>query len=206
VAPGCLFILLILSMGSALCRAAGAGAGTPAPAADRSTPKAAAATLDRAIEAADARAIADSFNARTDGQKRLAGAMADLLAASRHLQVAARRKFGESAEPLVADMTMGDELKRIDGATVKQDGDKAELRLPEAIRPMRFVRQEGQWKLDVMDYAGANEAQLPKQVKLLDHVAAVLEKAAKAVAADKYDSPKAARQAIVRQLNRAMEE
>lgn len=187
------------------CLAVWPSVGRGAGAADRSTPKVAAATLYRAVEAADATAIAESFDARTDGQRKLARAMADLLAAGRRLQIAAREKFGESAEPLVADMTMADELNRVDEATVKRKGDRAELTLPEAIRPMVFVRIDGQWKLDVMDYVGADEKQLTKRVKLLERVASVLQQATNAIAAGKYDTPAAARQAIVNQLNRAVE-
>jgi hypothetical protein len=181
-----------------------AASAASAAAPDLSSPKAAARALHQAIRNADESAIEQVLYARTDEQKALAHALAHLMGAGCRFQLAAREKFGASAEPLVADMTAGDELKEIDRATVKQSGDRAEVFLPDSARPITFLRHDNNWRLDIIDYAGAQPDQLEKRMQLLTRIAAILSDTTNQITAGKYDSPQAVRQAMEKKLNDAM--
>jgi hypothetical protein len=196
-APSCLFAFLPLCLLFLAVSSASA-------AADFSTPQAAARSLHQAIESADEPAIEQALYAQTDEQKALAHALARLMAAGRRFQIAARKQFGPSAEPLVADMTAADELARVDRATVKQDGDRADLLLPDADRPIPFIRDKNQWRLDIISYAGAQPGRIRKQAPLLTRIAAILDQTTQKIAAGQYDSPQSVRQAMQKQLNDAM--
>jgi hypothetical protein len=194
-------LFLLLCILSSLLAAASTGW---AAGADRSTPKAAADAIYQAIQNADESAIEQSLYAQTEEQKNLAHALAHLMASGRRFQLAAGKRFGAAAESLVADMTAGDELKEIDKASVKQTADRAELLLGDTARPITFIRSDGIWRLDIIDYAGAQPGRIKKQIQLLGRVSVILNDTTAEIAAGKYDSPQAVRKGMEKMLTEVM--
>lgn len=171
---------------------------------DLSTPRSAAVALHEAIEQADPSAIVQVLSARTDDQKVLALSMARLIVAGRHLRSAALKRWGDAAMPLVEDMIAADELRQIDRATITQKDDRAQLMLADATRPITFIRTDGKWRLDIVDFMGGAVGKLPRQARLLDRVGDILSQAAGDIAGGKYSSPDTAREDLIKKLNHAM--
>jgi len=173
--------------------------------ADRSSPKAAAISLFRAITAADRAAVADGFFATDDDQRALAAAMADIIVSGKRLGDAAKEKFGKAADPIGRGMLDPADLERLEDATVVETAaDSAVLTVPDQPRPMSFRRQGGEWKLVVTDFDGASATNIGKQTRLVRSMADAIDTAAAEVAAGKYKTPEEATFAIQQSLHQVM--
>ncbi len=172
--------------------------------AEASSPKAAARNLHLAIERGDAAAVERALYAGKEAA--LGRSLARLMVTGRRFQVAARKQFGATAETLAADMTAGDELQRIDEATVSLKGDRAEMHLKGAGRPIVFVKIEGAWRLDAADYAGARPDRAKAQAALLERVAGVVESITRRMEKGEWDSPQGVRRAMEKEMAAAMAE
>jgi hypothetical protein len=190
-------IILIAALFAAVVRAAEV--------ADRSTPKAAAVTLYKAVAASDRDAIAASFYAADDEQRTLAEAMADFIVAGRKLGDAAKARFAKGSDPIGRGMIDPADLSKLDEATVKQSAvDAAVMTVPGQPRPMSFRQQDGQWRLVVTDFAGAAPANIAKQTRLVQQMAAAIDAAAADIAAGKFKTPEEATNAIQGALHQVM--
>jgi len=175
------------------------------PAADRSTPKAAAISLFKAITAGDRAAVAAGFFAGNDEQRALAAAMADVIVSGKKLGDAAKEKFGKAADPIGRGMLDPDDLSKLEDATVVETSpDAVVLTVPDQPRPMSFRRQGGEWKLVVTDFGGAAPQNIAKQTRLVRAMADAIEAAAGDIAANKYKTPDEATFAIQQSLHQVM--
>ena len=201
-------VLKLLVAVALLLVSASAAVAAPAPApeqADRSTPKAAAVTLFKAITAGDRNTVAAGFFANGDEQRALASAMADMIVAGKKLGDAAKEKFGQAADPIGRGMLDPDDLSKLEDATVVETGgDAAVLTVPDQPRPMSFRKQGGEWKLVVTDFGGAAPANIAKQTRLVRAMADAITAAANDIAAGKYKSPDEATFAIQQSLHQVM--
>ena len=199
-------LLLLLTLAPPL-RAADVSPATSAPAAasaarDLSSPKAAAKSLFNAISAGDRDGIRAALYASNGAQAELADAMADFITANKRLGDAARAQYGKAGDPIGRGMLDPMDLSRIDSATVKQSAeDAATLEVPSQPRPMSFRRQDGQWKLVVTDFGGAQPQNIARQTKLVSMLAGAVNECAADVAAGKFATPDAATAAIQSRLH-----
>jgi len=178
--------------------------GTAAVEADLSSPKAAAKSLYRAVEASDAATVREVFQADDAKQRELAAAFADLLVTGKALTDAASKKFGQAGEDIGQAMVGKDEPARIDAAEEKRSGDTATLVLPGQSRPMVFQQSGGKWRLRVMEYAGATPQNLPRQLTMLRRVTAALAESAKEIGEGRYATVDDARKAVEGKLHGVM--
>ena len=177
----------------------------PAELPDRSTPKAAAITLFKAISAGDRDVVAAGLFAVGDEQRALAGAMADMIVAGKKLGDAAQEKFGKAADPIGRGMLDPNDLEKLEDATVVETApDAAVVTVPDQPRPMSFRKQDGEWKLVVTDFSGAAPANIAKQTRLVRAMAEATAVSANEVAAGKYKTPEEANFAIQQSLHQVM--
>ena len=182
-----------------------AAAPTPPLVMDRSSPKAAAVSLFKAITAGDRDAVAAGFYSGNDEQRALAAAMADVIVSGKKLGDAAKEKFGKAADPIGRGMLDPSDLEKLDDATVVETGpDAAVLTVPDQPRPMSFRRQGGEWKLVVTDFGGAAQANIAKQTRLVRAMADAIDAAATDIASGKYKTADEATFAIQQSLHQVM--
>jgi hypothetical protein len=174
------------------------------PAQDLSSPKAAAKSLFNAISTGDRDGIRAALYAAGSAQAELADAMADFIAANKRLGDAARAKFGKAGDPIGRGMLDPADLARLDAATVKENGDAATIEVPSQPRPMSFRKQDGQWKLVVTDFGGAQPQNIQRQTKLVSMMAQAVEDSAQDITAGKFATPDAAVAAIQSRLHGVM--
>ena len=172
--------------------------------ADRATPKGAAQAFYAAVERADREAIRAAMLTENAQQEKLADSFADVIVAGRKLAKAAAGKYGQAGEALGQGMVDRADIERIDDTAIKVQGDTATIQVVNSLMPLKLRRVDGVWKLLVMDYAGATEENLPKQVVLLQNIATALNDAAEEISADKYASASDAEAAITAKLNNVM--
>jgi len=192
-----IFVLMILA--SAVIAPADAP-----PAADFSTPRAAAKSFYNAIEAGDVATIRMSMLAEDDAQRKLVDAFTDVIAASGKLATAARDRFGAAGDALGMSAIPKEQAARIDKGDEKIDGNDATLTLSDRPVPMTFRKSGGGWKRVVTDFAGATPANISSQIDLLNQLAQNLNDTASEIAAGKYQSPEQAQTAFQDRMNAAM--
>jgi hypothetical protein len=187
---------------------------------DFSTPRGAAESFLRAVDAADAATVRQAMLAQTPEQAQLADAFAALIAAGRRVGDAARSRWGDQValpgRPSVMPATQpadannapshtrrGDQIS-LAAAQVNIDGDRASVTPPGDAKAMRFCRVDNRWLLDVDDYAGLPEgapaADAADQVNLIRGVATALNDAADEIIAEKYPTAADAENAIQQKL------
>ena len=174
---------------------------------DLSTPRATAKSLYLAVQQADAQAIEQIFYAADDQQKELCRCFADLLVAGRKFQDAIRVKYGQSGANLGTGMFTDADLARYDQGKLVIDGDTAQL-TPEGqseSHPLKFKRVDDKWKLIVTDYAGATDANLPRQLQTLQAMTQALRTSAAEIGAGKYPTADEAAAAIQQKFHAVME-
>lgn len=169
-----------------------------------STPQAAAKGLVTAMQSGKADDIRHLFIAETEPQRELAAAFADLILAGRRLEEAALEQFGPEGQPLVSQSLPHPMLGRIDNAKIEQTGDEALLHLPDQPRPMRLRKVGGEWKVDLLTYAGGSEQALPDQVALLKAMAEALDESAVEVKEGRHPTPPEAQEAVATRLRLIM--
>ncbi len=172
---------------------------------DLSTPQAAARSLHEAVKREDADGILAALHGDRDSQKPLLQAFSRLLVASHHFAQVATKAYGKAGDALGADMTMADELQKIDEATVKfTDASTALLTLPGQDRGLTFIRTDNMWKLAVTDYHGAAAPNIAAQVRLLSSITDLLSTTSSGIEAGKYASADAAGALLQARLHQIM--
>jgi hypothetical protein len=171
---------------------------------DLSSPREAARSLYKAVDAEDGEAILKIFDARDESERELAKAFADLIVAGKKLADATKAKFNTSGESLGAGVITKEELAKLDQADVKEEGDIATLTTAGQARPMRFHRTGKQWQLIVADFANVEEIGVSHQVFLLKKVAGVMSDMAGEIQAGKYATNTDAEAAIQTKLANVM--
>jgi hypothetical protein len=171
---------------------------------DLSTPKSAAKSLVQSVEAGDGEAIRKIMLAQGPDQEKLAGAFSDVIVSGKKLSDAARAKFGAAGEALGQGMITKDDIAKIDTAQVEEKDNTATLTLSGQAKPLVFQKQENEWRLKVMDFAGAVPDQIDKQRVLLGAVAHALTEATEEITSGRYANAADAEAAIKQKLNNVM--
>ncbi|HTL30274.1 MAG TPA: hypothetical protein VL282_13670 [Tepidisphaeraceae bacterium] len=171
---------------------------------DLSSPKSAAKSLVQAVEAGDGDALKKIMLSEGPDQEHLASAFSDVIVAGKKLSDAARVKFGAAGEAMGQGMITNEDIAKIDTAQVDEKGDKATLTIAGQAKPMNFQKKDDQWKLQVMDFAGAQPDSITKQRSLLGAVAHALNEAAEEISSGRYANVKDAEAAVTAKLNNVM--
>jgi hypothetical protein len=189
-------------MGAAL--QASHAAPQPAPV-DLSSPKSAAKSLLHAVAAGDAAGVRSILLAENDQQEQLAGALADVLTAGDKLNDAAREKFGAAGDSIGKRTLTEEDAARIDAATVTNNGDnEVRMELPGLSKPMTWRKVNEQWRLLVMDYAGAKPDKIPEQISLLSAIGQAMTDTADDITAGKLVSSADAEASLQSRMNEVM--
>ncbi len=171
---------------------------------DLSTPKAAAKSLVQSVEAGDGDAIKKIMLAEGPEQEKLAAAFSDVIVSGKKLSDAARAKFGSAGEALGQGMITKDDVAKIDTAQVEQKDNTATLTISGQAKPLVFQKKETEWRLTVMDFAGALPDQIDKQRQLLAAVAHAMTEATDEITSGRYANATDAEAAIKQKLNNVM--
>jgi len=175
--------------------------------ADASTPKGVLHLLAVALASGDRQAILDCLQADTEQDKQLAGATADLAAATAALRRTAVQTFGDSAAtPLGADLTASPEaLKRIDAAHVEMDHDKATVRPSDSDGPpLILIEHDGAWKLPVAELSkDVESADVQKSIDAMNEQTRQMKAIAADIGAGKFKSAVDARQELDQRILKA---
>jgi len=194
-------LLIVLSTTSAV-----PAAGT---APDLSNPKAAAKSLYHAVAAGDAAAVRQVLLTEGEAQEQLAGAFADVLTAGKKLNDAARDKFGAAGDAIGKPTITEEDAARVDQAVVTPTGkhgdDEVRLEIAGQAKPMVWRKgTDGQWRLVVMDFAGADPQKLPEQISMLAGVSQAMSDTADDIAAGKFAAAADAEASLQQRLNEVM--
>jgi hypothetical protein len=171
---------------------------------DLSTPKSAAKSLVQSVEAGDGEAIQKIMLAEGADQEKLAAAFSDVIVSGKKLSDAARAKFGAAGEALGQAMITKDDNAKIDTAQVEQKDNTATLTISGQSKPLVFQKKDNDWRLTVMDFAGAAPDQIDKQRTLLAAVAHALKEATEEITSGRYANVTDAEAAIKQKLNNVM--
>jgi hypothetical protein len=140
---------------------AGGVGGTPSPpAANLSTPKDAAISFGRAVEAGDV-AQAQAVTITDAPTKELLAAMVPLVGAMKKLDAAAVAKFGEAGKNVAGSDSPGAQFAgQFKDAEVKETGDTATVTPKKGAEPLMLKKVGGEWKVDLAAMTkGPNDAQ-----------------------------------------------
>lgn len=160
---------------------------------DLATPKGAAKAFATAMENGDAAA---AKRASTGGDPQVIEAMAKLSGNMKKLHDASVAKFGDQGKNLTeggGGPNFSDWSKKIDEATVKEEGDTATLTQKDNAEPLKLKKINGEWKVDVSPMTGEMAGM---GTAMFDSMAKAANETADEVKAGKYKTPQEARQAL----------
>ncbi|MGE5607962.1 MAG: hypothetical protein ACM359_01800 [Bacillota bacterium] len=168
------------------------------------TPKATLKTFAAATRDADASKLRSCLYAGNALDEKMATAMVELIVSVSHLRQAAVEKFGVlNAKDFQGDIPTDDDLKRIEEADEKIDGDRAFVSMKGTRQdgPMRLIRVDGAWKIPVgLSIAGRKTDAVEAQIAQMKFTATATNEVAKAITDGKYDTPKDAITALQAKL------
>lgn len=170
---------------------------------DLSTPKEAAKSLYRAVDAGDAPGIAQVLDVPTPEHQPLVTALADLLVATKKMGDAAKAKFGQAGEKLGSGTMIPEDLKQLDSAKVEEKDGVAIITIPNQLAPLKFHSRQNQWKLDISDYYDAH-SNLASQTKLVQNFSEQLKLVTEEITAGRFGTPIEAETAIKQRFNEVM--
>jgi|GEM_PF-4613808 len=170
---------------------------------DLTTPKEAAKSVYRTLEAGDSAALQQTLDVSDPVRQPMVAAMADLLVITKRLSDTARAKFGADAERLASGSIITDDLKLLDEATVSETDGTATITIANQLAPLVLKKREGGWKLDISDYFAAHDDPAA-QTKLLQHFSAELKAVADDINANKFSTATSVETAIQQRFNEVM--
>jgi hypothetical protein len=174
---------------------------------EASTPKGSLKAFARATREADRQKLRSFLYPADETEARMADAMADATAALARLRLAAIERFGEaSARVLNGGVPSEDEIRLMDAATEKIDGDRATVSMKGGPRSgqMQLVRVEGMWKIAVgQGMAGKTPQQIEGAIATLQKTARIVGEITEEVTAGKYKSAREAADALALKAQRA---
>jgi len=169
---------------------------------DLSTPKEAAKSLYRAVQAGDAEGIMQTLDADAEHQP-LVSALAELLVTTKHLGDAAKAKFGDAAGKLGSGTNIPEDLQQVESAAVSEKDGAATIQIANQLAPMVFHKRDAGWKLDITDYFNAHDS-IASQTKLLRNFSEQLKLATEEMVAGRFSTPAEAETAIQQRFNEVM--
>ena len=160
---------------------------------DLSTPKGAAKAFATAMQNGDAAA---AKRASTGGDPQMIDSLAKLSGSMKKLHDASVAKFGDQGKNLTGGgggPDFSDWSKKIDDATIKEDGDTATLTLKDGGEPLKLKKINGEWKVDVAplttEMASMGSAMVDSMSKAADETAGEIN-------SGKYKTPQEAQQSL----------
>ena len=176
-------------------------------AADLSSPKAAAMTFAKAVEAGDVQAAkAAAINEGENAQ--LIETLTEVAANVNKLRDAAKAKFGDgAAEQFVGNRKPLEEMsKQLDKAEVKQDGDSATISSADQPGSTKLKKIGSDWKVDLAASLkdSPQSAQIFQQLPFLKAIGVAMGETAGEISADKYKTVDEAKQAMQAKMMAAM--
>jgi hypothetical protein len=170
---------------------------------DLSTPKAAAMTFAKALEAGDAATAKASAVGDAQTQD-LVGALAEVAAQNAKLREAATAKFGAEASAKISRKMSSEDLsKQLDASEIKEDGDTATITSKETPgNPLTLKKVDGQWKVDML--SGAAGPQLAQQLPMIKSFGGVMSELATEITDGKYKNVDEAQTALQTKMMAAM--
>jgi hypothetical protein len=185
-----------------ICLGATAGAATTQPAADYSTPKAAARSFVQALADGDTAAAEKAVIASPEQMKNV-DLLATMAGSMKKLTDAAVAKFGEAGQSIAGQHARLEEnLKQIDEAQVQVNDDVATLSSEDQKRPVTLRKQNGQWKVDMGSMPGTE--QLSQAAAAIRAMAKAANDTAGEISADQYKSVDEARDAFQKKMMAAL--
>ena len=166
---------------------------------DTSSPVAALKSFQSATRNQDRPAIENLFFSNDDREKTLAGVIAEMIVATRKLELSIETKFpGNNSVSAPAS-----DEKKLDRATVKITGNLATL-IPDGQKKEIHFRNASQnaipaWRLIVHDYAVA-DMEIDRQISLLQKSVGVIERVRADVEQGQFKSAADAQSAMQKQL------
>jgi hypothetical protein len=170
---------------------------------DLSTPKAAAKTFGQGMSDGDIDQVKASVLADADQTKALE-ALVKVIANFKKVEEAAVAKFGEAGKTVASQqqMSVGEELAKIDQSTETIDGDNATLTAPDSQEPLHLKKTDGQWKVDFSQMPGSD--QIAQALPMIDAMAGAAGELSTEIAADKYKTADEAKNALGQKMMAAM--
>jgi hypothetical protein len=172
-------------------------AATSMPAADYSTPTATVKSYLRAVNAGDNAGIHAALQV-SDEHKADLDALLSLTISQHWLQEAAATHFKNGGDKVFygdpkTRVTLADQLKVVDDATLDTAGDSATLNLPASDvskEPQKIALKKigGEWKIDAVSLYSLDSDKTPARVALAKKLAAVTDATLKDLAAGKFGS------------------
>lgn len=127
------------------------------------SPKAALLAQDTAAQAGDVQADLGYYEAKGEGQQKLAKAIAQGDVALAKLQSAVSKQFGGALGTAVIHAAGTEDAKAIEAATEKLEGDQATVTFKDNSPPLHMAKVEGKWKISLADMIGeATDLQIEK--------------------------------------------
>lgn len=171
---------------------------------DLTSPKSAARTFGQGMSQGDIEAVKASAIATAEQQKALE-ALSAVVSNFKKVEEAAIAKFGETAGKTVASqqqMSIGEELEKIDSATETITGDTAVLAAEGSQEPLHLRKVDGQWKVDFAAMPGTE--QVAQAIPMITAMAGAADELAAEITADKYKTADEAKNALGQKMMAAM--
>jgi hypothetical protein len=131
-----------------------------------------------AVRDGEGAALRALIHAESPEQSELADAYVRVVRAGKQLADAAQQRFGASGATIASGTGIQLEIDRLDRAIVDVRDSTAKVTLLNQPAPIELRLVDGQWKVRIDNYAGADPPPLHEQVILLNALAVVLQRAA----------------------------
>jgi hypothetical protein len=162
-----------------------------------------------AVNDADATALKRTFLADSPQTIDLSSSYADLVVATRRLRDAARIKFstdGGNNPAMVRDGTVPgspppEQAAQLAAAQVQIDGEQATVSIPDRPMPIKLKRINGEWLIDLADFATGTPQQIGEQADLDRSLAAAMKETADEINAGRYASAQEAESAVQQKIH-----
>jgi len=170
---------------------------------DLSTPKGAAKAFGEGMSQGNFDAVKAAVLA-DEAQTKALEALVKVIANFKKVEEAAVTKFGEAGKTVASQqqMSIGEELAKIDQAVEKIEGDTATLTSPGSQEPLHLKKADGQWKVDFAAMPGSD--QIAQAVPMIDAMAGAAGELSEEITADKYKTADEAKNALGQKMMAAM--
>jgi hypothetical protein len=161
------------------------------------SPKGALLAQDAAAQAGDVQADLGCYEAKGEGQQKLAQAIAQGDIALAKLQAAVTKQFGRELGTAVIHAAGTEDAKDIDGAKQKVEGDQATVTFKDNSPPLHMVKVDGKWKISVADMIGeATDQQIEKLDRAIAEFTAEVKRITDLVEKQKFRSGEGVRDRV----------
>ena len=166
---------------------------------DQSSPKQAAISFAKALEAGDSDA-AKKLVIGSDQEKQIIDGYVEFTSATKKLREAVTKRFPDKADEVLGPGMSVDPSKALENAEVKEEGDTATILKP-GDAPMALKRSDGKWVIDLTQTLKpstqpALSQNLDQTVQMLKSWAGVYRETAGEIDEGKYTAPAEASEAL----------